>query len=417
MQEFNNTQQQKILELLYTGEPANDLLAFEIIKQLKVDNEFYLTMICLAMIIEDRTLISEILQYLSTSLTPQHKAYLILFDLEKPPHKKGFGHGLTTLFVRQLKEIPFLYKEGKKIEDYFSKQEISELIFFNAKRTGKGSEAFFENNEDECLHPKRVEMLNLYLEKRKEGIFRVPYLFTDEIEILFENIVSQSSEFQLLNMGIQVNKLREDRLPSNVLDFLFKGISLGDSNLNFSLTHIPSFIFDFKKIRELFLCIKDSKVLNQNWKYSTGIKFVNIIAQGDCEISNLDGFKTLYNLSILKINGAKVPNPDYLLEMPHYSFVVKFSELRFSSIKNYNIHVDQSFSDFQFALKLIRNTNLSINEKRKYLEKVLNRKQSVSDINALSIEDMEALWEKADAYTKLLLSMEIKNKNAIKQGK
>lgn len=55
-----NNSEDKIRELLYSGESANDLLVIEIIKQLNNSKTFYLPLICLVMIIRNESLMSEI---------------------------------------------------------------------------------------------------------------------------------------------------------------------------------------------------------------------------------------------------------------------------------------------------------------------------------------------------------------------
>ena len=68
-----NENQDKILQLLYTGDIANDKIAFEIIKSDAISDTLFESLIALAMTAEDDEFGSDIYKYIQPKLTKETK--------------------------------------------------------------------------------------------------------------------------------------------------------------------------------------------------------------------------------------------------------------------------------------------------------------------------------------------------------
>jgi len=121
----NYTQQseEKLLELFYSNEHANDLLSFEIIKHLE-DEEFSISM-----------LISLIL----ATKSPAFKKDVYKYICENFPEKYHLGFRLVALkryIPSAIQHLVSLLKPA------FSKLEILEFFYRIIKRRGKGHDVF-----------------------------------------------------------------------------------------------------------------------------------------------------------------------------------------------------------------------------------------------------------------------------------
>jgi len=131
LEKLNSEQVEKIFTLFNNGDPVNDRLVFEIIKQLEDAKIFYFPLICLCIIIRDRDLKKRILHYLKPNLNKKQEEYINNFE------SGGVSYSglVLTLFDGQVfPKAPRGSVLKSNIEDFFTKKEIGELIYFHTKR-------------------------------------------------------------------------------------------------------------------------------------------------------------------------------------------------------------------------------------------------------------------------------------------
>lgn len=401
MNEDLNLQKEKILELLYSGESANDLLAFEIIKQLEDKKAFYFPLVSLCMVTRDAIFQENIYEYLEPVLHQKHKEYVTLF--QKKNKNKRIGRGIAALLgnLYGKSNLTFLYSGNKKIKDFFLPEEVSELLFFFARRTGEGTIRYFDFNDDKSNHPKRMEVLNLHLNKLKIGrdIIRIPCLYWKEIEYYLERIKSFFLAKKLKHITLHLSNIKSESLPLNILSqfsIKLKIIVNGD---------FPSYLFNLNKLESLQLVLNDStNNFPNDWNKSNGIKKLSIHSNQSFAFTNLDFVDTVPELESIVLSGVFLNHPDLLLK--NFKVKIKYGDIVFSSIEGYE-SIDQVYWRYGICLDLIKASNLSLNEKRELLIKILNQEEDIPDIKRLSTNDLRRLLKSNDEKLKVIIREEI----------
>jgi len=144
---FSQEDRQKILELLYCGEPANDMLAFEIIRY---SEDFSFFKFSLMGLLFSKTMdygffCEEVSEYFKPILGFNQLQFLKNYSIRLYDKTKGCN--------------------TYKFERLFTLSEISSILYFLVKRGDISPEAYlvYPNKE----HPKREEVVDLLIDRIK----------------------------------------------------------------------------------------------------------------------------------------------------------------------------------------------------------------------------------------------------------
>jgi len=363
MKEELTTQKEKILDLLYTGESANDLLVFELIKQMEDKKAYYLPLIYLMLDSFGSEFSENILKFLKPVISSRHRKCIEKID---DLMETGLLHSVFLFFRR----INPSFISKPVIVDFFSNSELTELSYFHIKRTGDGMPYFFYF--DEGHHSKRTEIFDLYLKEIHTRALILYYFSSKEIEMVF------------------------DYVWTNFLSF-----------------------------RSLDLFIKDENTLPKDWSKLNSVSEIKIVGKENCVFGNFDFLNTVSDLRAAYISGVKLSQPDVLIR--DYNFRMKIDDVEFTNPKfdhwgpftfYEQVLLEDRALDYGNFLFVIKKSNLSFAKKKKLFYEKIIQPISRYRLNMFSMEELLSLEDTNHKLAKEIVQLEIKSrKGDLKNGK
>jgi len=284
-------EQQKILDLFYSNEHANDLLVFEILKQRK--NDQFSILLLNSLILASKRLVfkEEIYKYIRANFSKKYHLGIRLLNV------KRYGHFAIKPLLSML-------------EPAFSKIEKLELFYRYTKRTGKGHDVFLivDNRE----HPKRKEIFQDFLKNENGGSLNIPGLFPDEIEECATNFFEKLSKPDRLQ--ISLNSLKSPEIPEIVFSKKYDALIYRNDFFNEKISSFPNFIFQFKNLRKITLNLHPKINVPENWSQLGALKILAFSKDGPV-FQNLNFLETIPNLKYA--SNMTLGKPELFLQQKH----------------------------------------------------------------------------------------------------
>ena len=289
----NYSQEQlKILDLFYSGEHANDLLVFEIVKQMEKDQFAILLLNSLILASKSLAFKKEVYKYIRSDFSEKYHLGIRLFT------KKPFGH----FAIKPLLNL---------LELAFSKLEILELFYRMTKRTGKGHDVFLiVDNKD---HPKRAEVLQNFLKIEKGSLLSIPGLFPEEIEESTIDFFEKNPKAERLQ--ISLNSLKSTQIPAIIFSKKIDSLIYRDSFLTEKSKSFPDFIFQFEGLRKLTLNLHPEMSIPKDWSSLDALTILAFSKEG-LVFQNIDFLNTLPNLKF--VSNMTLGKPELFLQKAQF---------------------------------------------------------------------------------------------------
>lgn len=279
---------QKILELFYSGLEANDRLAFEIIKNKKTSNfSFFEVLVCVVITTGSKEFAMEVLRYLEVQLSTKQ------FDFLKKCIESTYQH---SVHLRSLINV-------------FTREESTEITYVSCKRTGKDFEQFliYGKGNDE----RRKSLFKAFLEKEKNVmpffIPSIPGLTEEEIEIFIKEVyeINQSSGIQRL----RIENIKSERLPDLLFTKKFAEVNVVNT---FTKDKFPKYIFHFKGLKKLSVYIDENTIIPDDWSAISELTELTFYGAGHV-FENFNYVEHLPKLKKIVMGGHRVKHPGVLI--------------------------------------------------------------------------------------------------------
>jgi len=234
MHDLNLTEEdQKIFMLLNSGEYANDLLGFEIIKKMGKVQPFLGALICLAATTVKESFRNEILSYIDPVLTEKQRTIV---------------NGLRNSHINLRIDHP-----------EFKRNDLINIFYTNARRTGIDSDKFL--TLDDGTHPDRATVFKSWLVLRKVyHNISIPGLLPHEWDIYVREVFSKipdSNNYNLIIFG-----LKTDNIPDVIFSRNYKQVMI----LAFTFRQkFPEFIFKIKGMESLSIELFPDYEIPKDW--------------------------------------------------------------------------------------------------------------------------------------------------------
>ena len=289
MQGLNPTEEeQKVLELLYSGTMPNDLLAFEIIKNSAKIQPYLGALVCVAMMTEDQSLANNILTYLQPSLS-QRQIELIKYCIQRIGYKSillGNNNPGFLLF------------------------DAVHIYYANFRRTGSSIVDFL--SLDDGTHPDRASVFKVWMKSQLERIRRevfIPGLLAEELEEYIRDVFPQIQNSRYLNLRLRVTGLKSECIPDVILTHPYRTVYI---NSHPSQQTFPNYIFKLIETESLALDLFPNWEIPKNWSAMKKLSEINFSGMGHV-FNDFDFIDTLPKLRKLGIPGHEIQSPNVLL--------------------------------------------------------------------------------------------------------
>ena len=352
----SNSRQQKILELLYSGNAANDLLAFEFIQHVEYDKDFFF------------------LPFLAAILNPTGKE-----DVEK-----YLDYVTPKLSEDQLTFVNAVIQEGycdwegwQYYQKLFSNEQLLKLIYITIRRTGNGHYPFLilDNRE----HPDR----RLVFESLKKTFKNTKFLsfaglYPDEIDELVQFHLDYNPKREFNHLRIQ--NMKESYFPKSLL-----GINVERITYHIPIVDdFPNELLSMKGVKELGIIVGPNSKLPTDW---SGLAELESLSFGgaDYVFENIDFVKQCRNLKVVFIAGAHYLSSPDLLVGNRANFQ---TGAQFKSNDGYYLNgVDyKKRFNVYFASGVLGKSDFSLEKQKYYLKKLSNY-----DLPAFKLEELKEL--------------------------
>jgi hypothetical protein len=365
-----NSDYQKIIKLIYSGVDSNDIIAFEIIKQLENSNALFLPLISIYLSSVNQNNRKNIYDFLKSNFSVEQEIYFTEI-LDKP-----------VVLPRSRNILKFWIN----LKPIFQNKDIVELCYLFYKRLKKGIQAFLIL--DNGIHPNRREIFEAFLNSQKQSNHRIKLemsgLFPDEMK-----------EYADLSFSIQaskpyyiliLNNLKSSEIPSIILSKKINKLEIQRDYQETFFSIFPSFIFNFKQIDNLTISINNQVIFPKNWSRINGLKELSLIGKKNEEIifSNLDFLDSIPSLVFLTLKNHQLSHPELLLQKKKP--LIFFPNPKFESLGNYeiNLKTDKIVSNIANALK---RSNLSYEDQQYYFKRLLAL-NNVNNISSFPTEEL-----------------------------
>jgi len=397
--------EQKILELLYTGEPANDLLAFEMIKHLEKDKMLLIALFCIQWSIKNRELIESINNFLDKDIC-----------LKKFSYRERYL--IKSFIIDKLSRNEYLNLRG-----HLSNQAILDILFLLIKR-GRGRKRIRENDDldlikffliyDDGGHPKRKfvvdKLANFPLDGyRRSGSLPLYGLFYEELKECFRNKqlelrggrrikgkktrlvqsakgVRSLSRMMKIVSNLNIVDLKTDSFPINIQKFQFKRIRLRSLKDEF-ISVLPEYLFLFKNFESLDLSIDNLNIFKKAYKEKISVNELVLNCTRNVEITSFDFLDLFSNLKEVTINHGFISHPRILLGLGKVKVRSSFS-LRFNS--EYEMMFNRKM--ISFIALFLNEMPLSTQEREYFFTKILALRD-LGNMSTFSDKEIERLAE------------------------
>ena len=367
-----NSDHQKIMKLIYSGTDSNDIIAFEIIKQLENRDAFFLPLISIYLSSTNQNHRKNIYSFLKSKFTVEQENYFAR-TLENPIEIPKSSN--TSWFWGSLKPI-------------FQNTDIVELSYLLYKRLKSGVQNFliFDNG----IHPYRREIFEAFLTaqkyRRNLSILNISGLFPNEMK-----------EYADLNISTQPIKpfytLKLDNLKSTEIPPIFfskkiRNVEIkGDYQQSF-LSVFPSFVFNFEHLDSLTLSIDNKIIIPNDWSQINGLKLLFLYGKRNEEftLSNLDFIDSIPSLMSLTLINLQLSHPELLLQKKNLS--ISYRNPKFESLENYEINLKTEM--IPKIANALKRSNLPYEDQKYYFKKLLVL-QNVNNISSFSTKELQIL--------------------------
>jgi len=395
-----NSQTEKILNLLHTKEPANDLLSFEIIKQLEDSSAFKIPLMGLLLCetLKKTSMKNEILEYLKPTLTANQKRFL------------------SNASSRNLNKVRGRY--NRNFEKYFSITEISNILYFLVHRDKVSPDVYlaFPNKE----HSKREEMVDLLIENRfvkkanhRSRVFNefnFSFLYPNEMEkflnrALFHFQKNPNLKDVTFRFDFDLNLLKTQEIPSTILNLKKVDLKIYDSSkYTRGIRYFPKFIFSFKNVSTLTLNLFDESELPNDWSSAYGWEKMILKYSEKCTISDFNFLATIPKLERVEITSKhfRFSHPEIFLQAKHV-YIDVISNRRsmdttetsqiFSSTEGYALHSKLNLRSFLRITNALKKSDLSYQNQIKFLKMVNASEHSYDELKTFSFDKILELFE------------------------
>lgn len=192
------------------------------------------------------------------------------------------------------------------LEKGFSKVEITELAYFNFKKTGNKNVIHVFLINDDGTHPARAEMMANYckdIDEDPDQIFLMK-LTPEEVNLYLEFKSQKRKKFRWLSIDIDHNLV----IPEKLFTLSFSEITYVCFN---SKLIFPIRLFQFHELNVLHLYFKDEIELPTDWSPFKFLRELSLSGE-DYNKVNFDFLKSLPALKQLAVIGNHINNPELL---------------------------------------------------------------------------------------------------------
>jgi len=369
VQKNNSSEQQKILELLYSGKHANDLLAFELLQHVEDKSPFFLPFVATLFSYQNEEASKKYFDFIKPNLNENQQLFIKSVIREGRLDWDGWAHYLKT----------------------FNEGQLKELAYISFKRTGFGFIPFLILDNGE--HPSRREVFEGML-KRFQSIKYLNFsgLYPNEID---EYMESQFESFPDLEFSyLVIDHLKETYFPKSLKKAKIKMIT----NRIPIVGEFPKELLEINSVNRLSININEQTILPSDW---SGFKELESIDFGGANyvFKNINFVHQCPNLKqISVVRSHSFSHPDILLgnRVPFHTGAW------FESIEGYfenKIDSKISYSIF-FISSVLGKSDFSIEKQKEYLIKFSNQNLwafTLEELQELSTLDFGFISEKIDA--------------------
>lgn len=287
---FSETEN-KIVNLIYSGLPENDLLAWELVQHIEWTGQLFPSLLCVATTTRNE-------------LVWQNYSQLLLDNLPQD---------VFNDFATARQDIA-THPQLNFFTEYFDYLTVREAAYINFKRDEKTDTDFllidkFEK-ENKSNHPKRKEVFEHYIRRKDSYYERYTFYGLCPVDVEVLNEMPEAfleSKFGKVD-GLAFIMLQTEILPDFFRDKYLEFIEVRNTNY----TDFPNFVFQIEGIKRLFLNNVKLGTIPEDWsqlEYLHRLAFVS----NDFVFDNFDFLDTLPNLKVLKIEGNSVLSPSVLI--------------------------------------------------------------------------------------------------------
>jgi len=371
MQELNPSNQQKVIEFLHSGDPANDLLAFEMIKYVELN----------------KTLMIALIYIQKVTNVKQIKRDLSNFFSKDTNHRLNLNPELESI-KSELESERFFYPSYTNLRKYFSHNETLDFLFFLAMRYRHlgFAERFLIHDNGE--HPKRNLIVDILMTSQKQKSFSDFVLLSglsfNELERADEKLLKDKYGKQRINY--RFTDLKADKLSTNFQKLRFNQVEIKSFNQNY-ISIFPEFLFSFPFTHTLRLPIDTVNVFPKVGENQVNIKQLELTCSDNVEFTNFDFLNLFSGLKTIIIKGGYVCHPNTFLGLGKISIQ---SSAEFKSTEGYKINAP--LKGISNIASYLNKMPLSINERLYFFSKLL-RLRNLGNMSFFSDEELKRLEE------------------------
>jgi len=360
---YYNEDEKKVLELICTNHPANDLLAFELAKHLDSSNSLLLSLFYLWYFTTNKNLKEDIIIFLK-------EQYKWKVTISSGRHTRFHNRKPSLRYFRRYVEslIRNRIVVGANIVNIpLNNIDYSELLYIHFKRTGEGLKEYMDCSDGD--HPRRAEMFrafcNHFSPTRFNTTVEMINLFPKEMleyaQKVFPILSKNKKDFKLL-----ISDLHSEEIPSFILEYKIDTLGVRE----YFSTYFPSYIFKFKNVKKLMLSIGEDYFFPSDWSQGEGFSELYILGLSrKIVLKDLDFISTIKKLKILEIREANLAHPDVLLS--HKKVFIKSNNLNFLSTEGYDIKQKAIGKVFALAF-ILKNSDFTFEQQKIYFKKFLS---------------------------------------------
>ena len=354
MNENIKQQKGKILELLYSGNAASDLLAFELIQHIEDNSSFVLPFMGVLFTPTSQRMSIQTLDLLQPFITREQLGYF-----KKRPN------GIKNFYLRE------------SYLAYFTEKELAEIAYMTVRRKGFGIHAFLIF--DDGSHPNRSIIFDILLkEKINYNHLIIKGLFPDEMERYIEFIFLRNPSLEFDSLSIEY--LKKAHISKQLLKASFEAVEYTDTLIEY----LPKELLKLKGVKRLLLKIKKTTKLPNDWEELKNLEelYFGKTSYVFTDFTFLDG---LPKLEWLSVDNQYFSHPDILLRKN----LPKIHSGHFISSEGFEVNNEGQIVNKKRIFSLAQalgNSSLSLVKQKKFLRKLMNQKMS-----SLSKEELEEL--------------------------
>lgn len=294
-----NSDEAKILELIYSGPGPSDILALEIIKSRGIIDKFLGAFISVIMTDTDSVFANDVLTIIDDLLNNEQRR-----------------------FLKDVIKIKYSSMHSYRVSSVFDTETLADIAYTDFKRRGESVMSYLEYAPFD--HPHRKEVFQYFLTKytpRSWVDLDLSAFFVEESRQLFDKIFSAPNFKEVQSLIIDYKR---EYFPEEV--FIDGSRKLTRLTLK-NMKHFPRYIFQLTNLKSLNLGLTEGMSIPTDWSALTQLEEISFQGKGSI-ISNLKFVETLPNLKNLELGLNIVKRPSELLtskRIPSRS-IIRFSE-------------------------------------------------------------------------------------------